>query len=71
MATITGPDGMVQSEGHNDNFFDGGETARLNHLGAMQETDKFEGPGALKTSDEQNQFAGHTAGAPSSNGMGE
>ena len=71
MATITGPDGMVQSEGHNDNFDDGNATARMNHLGAMQEDSKFDGPGALKISDEPNQFAGHTAAAPSSNGMGE
>jgi tRNA G18 (ribose-2'-O)-methylase SpoU len=69
MATITGPDGMFMSQGHNENFYDGNETARASS-GAMEETSYWEGPKALDTSDSQNQFAGHTAGAPASNGMG-
>lgn len=68
MATITGSDGMVQSQGHNENFDDGKETARASS-GAMEETSHWEGPKALDISDSQNQFAGHTAGAPASNGM--
>ena len=70
MATITGSDGMVKSQGHNDNFFDGGATARLTHLGAMGETKEMNGPSALNISGAQNKLTGHTAAAPAGIGTG-
>ena len=42
--TIAYMDGMIGSQGRSENFFDGGSSARLNSLGAMQQSNKFDGP---------------------------
>lgn len=49
-------------------FYDGGSSARLNAVGAMQVSEKFDGPSPLKVSGEQNQFAGSRAPKPPSGG---
>ena len=44
--TLAYMDGMVNSQGRGQNFFDGGSAARTNQLGAMQTSNKMDGPGA-------------------------
>lgn len=62
--------GWSSSLGRTQNFFDGGNSARLDSLGAMGETVKMEGPAGLHLSSSENKFAGYTANKPANIGTG-